>query len=132
LQFSPLLIKQIQKLLVPRIENEFGIDAELLLYDTTNYFTFIATSNDRSDLAQCGHSKQKLHDLRQIGLALLLTRVFQIPLFQQGYPGNIPDVGPFPQLSSKLTKRYEQVTGKIPEATLVFDRGNVSDDNMEA
>ena len=124
-------IEQIQQQLIPRIENEFGIDAELLLYDTTNFFTFIATSNNRSDLAQRGRSKQKRHDLRQIGLALLLTRDFQIPLFHQVYPGNIPDVSLFPQLSSKLMKRYEQVTGKVPEATLVFDKGNVSDDNME-
>jgi len=105
-------IEQIQQQLVPRIENEFGIDAELLLYDTTNFFTFIATSNNRSGLAQRGRSKQKRHDLRQIGLALLLTRDFQIPLFHQVYPGNIPDVSLFPQLSSKLMQRYKKVTGK--------------------
>jgi len=124
-------IEQIQEELVPRIENEFGIDAGLLLYDTTNFFTFLATSNDRSDLAQRGRSKQKRHDLRQIGLALLLTRDFQIPLFHQPYPVNIPDVSLFPQLTAKLMQRYKKVTGKVPEATLVFDKGNVTDDAME-
>ncbi len=124
-------IKDIQERLVARIEREFGIDARILLYDTTNFFTFLATTNDRSDLAQRGHSKQKRHDLRQIGLALLVTRDFQIPLFHKVYPGNIPDVSLFCQLTSELIGRYKKVTGKAPEATLVFDKGNVTDNVME-
>jgi len=47
------------------------IDARILLYDTTNFFTFLATTNHRSDLVRRGHSKQKRHDLRQVGLAFL-------------------------------------------------------------
>lgn len=124
-------IEDIQERLVPRIEREFGIDPRILLYDTTNFFTFLATSNERSGLAQRGHSKQKRHDLRQIGLALLVTGDFQIPLFHKIYPGNIPDVSLFPQLSAELVGRYKRVTGKAPEATLVFDKGNVTDNVME-
>jgi transposase len=124
-------IEDIQERLVPHIEKAFGIDTNILLYDTTNFFTFLATSNDRSDLAQRGHSKQKRHDLRQIGLALLVTRDFQIPLFHKVYPGNIPDVSLFPQLTAELVNRYKRVMGKAPEATLVFDKGNVTDDVME-
>jgi transposase len=124
-------IEQIQDRLVPCIEQEFGIDARILLYDTTNFFTFLATTNDRCDLAQRGHSKQKRHDLRQIGLALLLTRDFQIPLFHHAYPGNVPDVSLFPQLTAQLVDRYKSVTGNSPEATLIFDKGNVTDTVME-
>ena len=124
-------IEDIQERLVPLIEKEFGIDARILLYDTTNFFTFLATTNDRSDLAQRGRSKQKRHDLRQVGLAILVTRDFQIPLFHKIYPGNIPDVSLFPQLTDELVERYKKVTGKAPEATLVFDKGNVTDDAME-
>jgi transposase len=124
-------IEDIQERLVPHIEKEFGIDARILLYDTTNFFTFLATTNDRSDLAKRGHSKQKRHDLRQVGLALLVTRDFQIPLFHKIYPGNIPDVSLFPQLTGELVERYKRVTGKTPEATLVFDKGNVTDNAME-
>ncbi len=130
-RFSEQDIEAIQEGLVSRIEREFGIDAGILLYDTTNFFTFLATTNDRSDLAQRGHSKQKRHDLRQVGLALLVTRDFHIPLFHKVYPGNIPDVSLFPQLTGELVDRYERVTGKTPEATLVFDKGSVTDDVME-
>jgi transposase len=124
-------IKNIQEQLIPRIEKEFRIDARILLYDTTNFFTFLATANDRSLLAQRGHSKQKRNDLRQIGLALLVTHDFQIPLFHKVYQGNIPDISLFPQQTGELIKQYEKVTGHTPEATMVFDKGNVTDNGME-
>ena len=130
-RFSEQDIELIQERLVTRIEKEFGINAQILLYDTTNFFTFLATTNERSELARRGHSKQKRHDLRQLGLALLVTRDFQIPLFHKIYPGNIPDVSLFPQLTADLIGRYKSVTGNTPEATLVFDKGNVTDDVME-
>lgn len=130
-RFSEQDIKEFEDRLIDRIKKEFGIDGRILLYDTTNFFTFLATTNNRSALAQRGRSKQKRHDLRQIGLALLVTRDFQIPLFHQVYPANIPDVSLFPQLTQELLNRYEKVTGKTPEATIVFDKGNVTDEAME-
>lgn len=131
-RLSPEAIDAIQDALVARIQNEFGLDGGLLLYDTTNFFTFLATTNDRSRLARRGHSKQKRHDLRQIGLALLVADPFQIPLLHQTYPGDVPDVSLFPQLGRQLLARYRKVTGqKAGQATLVFDKGNVSDDAME-
>jgi hypothetical protein len=45
-------IEAIQKALVMRIRREFGLDAEVLLYDTTNFFTFLATTHDRCTVAQ--------------------------------------------------------------------------------
>ena len=124
-------ITQIEEELLPRILKQFGVDSEVLLYDTTNFFTFLATSNDRASLPQRGHSKAKRHDLRQVGLALLVTRDFQIPLLHRVYEGNIPDVTLFPQISGELVARYAQISGNRPHATLVFDKGNVSEDGME-
>ena len=124
-------ITQIEERLLPRIRKLFGVDSEVLLYDTTNFFTFLATSNERANLPKRGHSKAKRHDLRQIGLALLVTRDFQIPLLHRTYEGNIPDVKLFPQISAELVARYSQITRNTPQATLVFDKGNVSDDAME-
>lgn len=124
-------IEAIQERLVPRIEREFGIDPRILLYDATNFFTFIATSNTRNSLSQRGHSKAKRHDLRQVGLALLVTRDFQIPLFHHAYPGNMADASLFSGLSRDLIARHKKAVKTRGEATLVFDKGNVSDDNME-
>jgi transposase len=102
-----------------------------MLYDTTNFFTFLATSNDRAVLPQRGHSKAKRHDLRQIGLALLVTGEFQIPLLHRVYEGNIPDVTLFPEIARELVARYRKLSGNTPQSTLVFDKGNVSEDAME-
>jgi len=124
-------IQQIEEKLIPRIREHFGLDPGLLLYDTTNFFTFLATSNDRATLPRRGQSKAKRHDLRQVGLALLVTRAFQIPLLHRVYEGNIPDVKLFSQISRDLLARYRQITSDTPEATLVFDKGNVSQEVME-
>ena len=124
-------IDEIQKRMVGRIKNEFGLDAGVLLYDTTNFFTFLATTNDRCDVAQRGHSKAKRNDLRQVGLALLVSREFQVPLFHRMYPGNVPDISLFPGVAKELITRHDDVLGSGSEATLVFDKGNVGDDAME-
>ena len=124
-------IETLQEKVAARVEETFGLDAGLLLYDTTNFFTFIATSNDRCELAQRGRNKHKRHDLRQIGLALLMSGDFQIPLFHRIYPGHVPDVSLFPQQGAELIDRFQKVTRKTPPVTLVLDKGNVSDEAME-
>jgi transposase len=128
---SEKAIERIQEELVLRVKREFGIDEQILLYDTTNFFTFLATTNDRCDLAQRGHSKAKRHDLRQVGLALLVTSEYQVPLFHRVYEGNIADVSLFPQVAKELLGRYNKILKTSAGATLVFDKGNVSDDAME-
>ncbi|MEA3431546.1 MAG: hypothetical protein U9R01_02540 [candidate division WOR-3 bacterium] len=124
-------IKRIEEELVLRVKKEFGLDSRVLLYDTTNFFTFLATSNDRARLPARGNSKAKRHDLRQVGLALLVTRDFQIPVLHHIYEGNIPDVKLFPAISQELIARFRRLTGECQEATLVFDKGNVSEEAME-
>lgn len=123
-------IETIQAALAPRVRYEFGLDAEVLLYDTTNFFTFLSTVNDRCALAQRGHNKAKRHDLRQVGLALLVTQDFQVPLFHRVYEGNVPDVSLFPKLAQELIARHRQMNPQ-GRATLVFDKGNVSEDALE-
>ena len=125
------VIEAVQERLIERVRGEFGIEPGLLLYDTTNFFTFLATSNHRAELPQRGHSKAKRHDLRQVGLALMVTREFMVPILHRVYPGNVPDVSLFPQLAQELMARYRQLAGDCDDATLVFDKGNVSDDGME-
>jgi len=124
-------IELIQDRLVAKIKAQFGLDLSLLLYDTTNFFTFLATGNQRAQLPQRGHSKQKRHDLRQVGLALLVTRDFQIPLLHRVYDGNIPDVSLFQQNSRELIAHYAKLNQTGGDVTLVFDKGNVSQGVME-
>jgi len=124
-------IGSVQKQLASRIEQAYGLDRDVLLYDTTNFFTFLCTANRRGQIAQRGHSKAKRHDLRQVGLALLVTRAGQVPLFHRVYTGNITDVTLFPELAKELLTRHDECLGTSKDATLVFDKGNVCDDAMQ-
>lgn len=124
-------IERIEEGLIGRLRGEFDLDPGLLLYDTTNFFTFLSTVNRRASLPQRGHSKAKRHDLRQLGLALLVNQQFQVPLLHRLYAGNIPDVSLFPKLSRQLCARLRKLTGAKEETTLVFDKGNVCEDAME-
>lgn len=124
-------IKQIQDRLAERVRQNFKIETQPLLYDSTNFFTFIDTHNTRNQIAQRGHNKQKRVDLRQINLALLTTRDFQIPLFHQAYRGDIPDVKSFPEIARELLQRHKAIFGGLDDATLVFDKGNLSEESRE-
>jgi len=126
------VIEKVEEELVLGVKREFGLDSRVLLYDTTNFFTFLATSNERAKLPARGNSKAKRHDLRQVGLALLVTRDYQIPVLHHVYEGNIPDVKLFPMISEKLVARFREIAGDCREATLVFDKGNVSEEVMES
>ncbi|MCL5780465.1 MAG: hypothetical protein M1119_06030, partial [Firmicutes bacterium] len=39
-------------------------------------------------LPQRGHSKEKRSDLKIVGLAMMVTPDFNVPLFHEVYPGN--------------------------------------------
>lgn len=124
-------IEEIEEEVLKKVIERFDLGTEVLLYDTTNFFTFLSSTNDRSELAQRGKAKSKRNDLRLVGLALMVTRDFQVPLLHRTYAGNIPDVTLFSTLSSQLMARHRRITGGSSEATLVFDKGNLSADAME-
>jgi transposase len=124
-------IEEIQEQIAQKVRDLYGLDPEVLLYDTTNFFTYIASSNDRNTIARRGKSKAKRNNLRQVGLALLVTKDFHIPLFHKVYQGNIPDVSLFPDFVQDLKKRQIRSLGPHKEATLVFDKGNISEEAME-
>jgi transposase len=94
------------------------------------FFTYIDT-NSSSQLAKREHSKEKRNDLKIIGLSLIVYPEQNIPLFYEVYPGNRADAEQFKQIISKLKKRYKTITGKTADITLVFDRGNNSEKNIE-
>src|SRR3984893_2920861 len=42
------------------------VSRRLLAYDTTNFYTYVASTNTRNELPQRGHNKQGRHNLRQV------------------------------------------------------------------
>lgn len=116
----------IEEALVGRVVAHAGIAPDTLFYDTTNFFTFIDSTNPRPTLPRRGHNKQKRHDLRQLGLALVVARDGQLPLFHLLYEGDRPDVRTFPEVLTSVRTRLERLFGQVPPVTLVYDKGNVS------
>jgi transposase len=125
-------IAAIEQDLTATLIKRFHIDLSCLLYDTTNFATFIDSFNEASTLAQRGKSKQKRSDLRLVGLALLVTRDFHIPLFHQVYAGNAHDATVFASVTEQLLGRYQLFARQVDGITLVYDKGNNSEDNQRA
>ena len=123
-------IEKIEQELLERVRQRYGLSSDTLLYDTTNFFTFIATTNTRCTLAQRAKNKQKRHDLRQVGLALVVTREDQIPVFHLTYQGNRHDGPVFSEIIESLKQRMLALGLDLEKHTLVFDRGNNSKKNM--
>lgn len=124
-------IEAIQEQIATRVVRDFEIDTACLFYDATNFFTFIDSFNNRSDLARRGKNKQGHNDLRQLGLALLVTRE-EIPLFHRLYPGNHADVTAFRAALEILRKRYCEILQRTEDVTLVFDKGNNAKDVIKS
>ncbi|MEX0708937.1 MAG: IS1634 family transposase [Woeseia sp.] len=118
--------------LARRLVTDFQLDLSRVLFDATNFFTFIDTFNDRSTLAQRGHSKEGRASLRLVGLALLVTADGHVPLFHQTYAGNQADAPTFASLSAALAARVGQLVEGVEHVTLVFDKGNNSEANLGA
>jgi transposase len=122
-------LPKIQAELGRRVLREFGISAEGLYYDVTNYYTYIDSRNRHCDLPQRGKNKQKRNDLRQFQVGLLVSRDGWVPLLATLYRGNHNDVTTFPQGLEAIGRQCEAI-GVAPEAvTLVADKGNVSRKN---
>jgi len=127
---QPILINIENDLLV-KIIDKFKIDLNCLLYDATNFYTYINTKTE-SQLAQRGHNKQKRNDLRQVSLGMMTSADFHVPLLHMVYGGNINDAKQFGSVINELVNRYKRLTEACPRITLVFDKGNNSQDNLDA
>ena len=124
-------ISAIEKEIVEALLKQYSLDLRHLYFDTTNFFTFIDSNNARTDLAKRGRNKQKRFDLRQFGLALLINRHDQLPLFHKLYEGNKNDITVFKETVLELITRVTEISSHINEVTLIFDKGNNSKANFK-
>jgi len=92
---------------VVRIEQ---LQLKALAYDTTNFYTHIASTNLRPKLPQRGHNKQGRHDLRQMGLALVVDQDTQLPLTHVLYEGARSDMKTFAEFLKPVRKRLRELT----------------------
>src|SRR6266487_3228322 len=85
-------VARIQQALLAKLSQRFPLGEQFLVYDTTNYYTFIHTFNSRPSLPQRGRNTQQRNDLRQLSLALVVDEERGLPLYYRFYEGNVNDV----------------------------------------
>jgi transposase len=102
------------------------VSRRLLAYDTTNFYTYIASSNTRNQLAQRGHNKQGRHNLRQVGLSYVLDGEHGLSLCHHVYPGNVADVEEFSTALTRITRMLDQNQIARETVTLVLDKGSAA------
>jgi transposase len=124
---------------IPHIEEElwgtvldqFSIPLDVLIYDTTNFFTYLAEQTP-SELNEKGHNKAFRHHLRQVGLAASVVRGLGLPLIHELYGGSAHDATLFPSAISHTVERVRELSdGRVEDLTVVFDKGNNSSENIE-
>ncbi|MHB8277768.1 MAG: IS1634 family transposase [Candidatus Humimicrobiaceae bacterium] len=101
------------------------------MYTLIKIIRYIDSANLRSRIALRGKNKQKRNDLRQVGLALVVTKDDMIPLFHLTYEGNLNDSAVFKKVISQIVKRMGELNLDLKKHTIVFDRGNNSKDNLK-
>ena len=124
-------IEAIERDLVADAIERFDLPLDTLLFDATNFFTFIASSNTRCKLPARGKQKQKRNDLRQVSVALLCSREHGIPLWHRTYAGNVADSTCFAQVLNALKQRMLDLHCDLNNLTIVYDKGNVSKVNQQ-
>jgi len=117
--------------LLEKVKHHYQINSHSLVYDTTNFYTFIHTTNTRNTIAQRGKNKQHRHDLRQIGMAMVVTHEDHIPLFHLTYQGNWHDTTVFDHILEQVHTRLKKLGFPPDQHTFIFDRGNNSKYNFE-
>lgn len=107
------------------------IDLSSVLYDGTNFYTFIDTFNIRCEIAKRGKNKQGRCNLRQVSYAIFCSADGHMPLFFDVYEGSRNDARQFPLMLERFHNFFRELSGgKIPQTTVVFDKGNNSGANF--
>jgi len=122
-------IDKISKLFFERINEIEPINSDCFLFDTTNYYMYM-DSKTPSELAVRGKNKEGKDWLRQIGLALLVSRESEIPFFYREYEGNCHDSKLFNRVLKEIFSVLNSLSLSDKELTIVFDKGMNSEANI--
>ena len=122
-------LKEIERRISLNAIETFGLDLSGLVLDMTNFATFIDSANLRAPIARRGKAKQKRHDLRLVGLALVVTSDGAVPVVSHPYAGNRHDSTQFTGLLDEIVERWQALGGDPGELTVTYDSGQNSADN---
>jgi len=102
------------------------VGPRLLAYDSTNFYTYVASTNSRTELAQRGHNKQGRHNLRQVSLSYVLDGDSGLSLCHHVYPGNVSDAEELPTALARIVSLLDRNEIPRDSVTLVLDKGSAA------
>jgi len=105
---------------------KFNVDFSNLLYDPTNFFTYINPKKPNQTLPRHGHCKEGRFTLNIVNFSLFCSLDGGIPLLHLIYPGNVQDAKSFKSALERLKRRLTQIGVLATNVTLTFDKGNLS------
>ena len=98
----------------------------MLAYDTTNFYTFIASTNTRNTLAQRGHNKQGRHNLRQVGMSYVMDGETGLSVCHHVYPGQVADSVELGSALPRILGMLDSNQTPRDSVTVVFDKGTAA------
>lgn len=119
-------LQQAQTRLLGVWKDKHLISRRLLAYDTTNFHTYIASTNQRRQLAHRGHNKQGRQNLRQVGLSYVLDAESGLSLCHHVYPGNLADANELPAALERIGAMLDEQAIARDSVTLVLDKGSAA------
>jgi transposase len=125
-------IEVIENKLVHAIRDRFGVQLNELSFDPTNFFTYINPRTPNQTLPHHGHSKEGRFTLNIVNVSLFCALDGGVPLFHLIYPGNVQDASHFKEAAlPRLKRRLEEQNVEFPTVTLIFDKGNLSQEGFD-
>lgn len=119
-------VNEVHHRFIERIGKDHSLDRSFIYFDPSNFHTFINTEGETATIAQNGNSKKKRFDLRQVNLALAVTRKDGFPVYHKTYQGNVNDVTFFKEHVTDVVDQLRKSTSG--ELVIVFDKGNNAKD----
>ena len=129
-RLSDEAIAAAEEAIVARAIERYQLELSALVYDTTNFATFVDSANQRNTIARRGHAKGGRRDLRLVGLALCVALDGNVPLCHRPYQGNRNDASEFPEAITLIRERLRALGLEQADLTLVYDKGNNSKANQ--
>lgn len=133
-QMSGVPVKQLAAMVqevVGQVISTERLQIQALAYDTTDFCTHIASTNLLAKLLARFHDRQGSHDLRQIGLAVVVDQKTHLPLAHSLYEGARSDMRRDAEFLNPRRKRPRALSGTPAQMTIVIATGASSQQNLD-
>jgi len=130
-EFMDILYRNMGDIMNDAITNAskiYHLDLHQLIIDATRIKIW---KDKETDLIRFGYcSKNERKGSPQVNLILGVNNQ-HVPLFSYTYPGNSQDIKMFGDFIDRINTRYHELTSHIKEKFVIFDQGNVNQDNID-